>query len=249
MIPLEVESKIKNDLLDEFKNDIHPSVLIEDFVDKFYLLPNQFVYVHHVKQGRFYSKGIKEVLGFDLEMLTPDFFVKHIHPIDLSLVFKVSKAFHKAVLDHFKSIDSQKISLELNYRIRKYDGAYVPIIRHTLPFQFGNQNKVEAFISVCTEISFINSSSQILWRVNNLGEGIFDKYLNINPKNAQSIFSGREVEVLKLIMSGYSSSRIANALFVSVNTVNTHRKSLMRKANVNKTVDLISFAIENGFSK
>jgi len=231
------------------KNEKNDSKAIESFVRDFYLLPNQFIYIHNLKSGRFYSNGIQEVLGFYMDMLTPDFFVKHVHPIDLTLYFKLSKAFYKSVLAHSRLGDPSKISLEVNYRIRKFSGAYIPIVRHTSPYIINSKNEVEAFISVCSEISFMSQSNHMRWRINNLSDDIFDKYMNVKPSADSGVFSGREVAVLKLIMAGYSSSRIADKLFLSVNTVNTHRKSLMKKANVNKTVDLISFAVENGYSK
>lgn len=71
---------------------------------------------------------------------------------------------------------------------------------------------------------------------------------------AQSLKSGvaeniplitrREKEVLKLIAEGYTNPEIASQLFLSLNTVDTHRKSLMRKLNVKNTALLIRYAVE-----
>ena len=67
------------------------------------------------------------------------------------------------------------------------------------------------------------------------------------PKNRLSeILSPREWEVLKLICQEYSSSEIAQKLFVSTSTVDTHRKKLLVKLGVSNTVGLVKYAITHG---
>lgn len=55
----------------------------------------------------------------------------------------------------------------------------------------------------------------------------------------------REKEVLKLIAEGYTNIQIAEKLFISIDTVDSHRKNLHTKLNVSKTAMLIRFAIEH----
>jgi DNA-binding NarL/FixJ family response regulator len=56
----------------------------------------------------------------------------------------------------------------------------------------------------------------------------------------------REIEVLKLIASGYSNQEIANILYISYNTVDTHRKNIMHKLAIKNTAGLVRYAIEKG---
>ena len=60
-----------------------------------------------------------------------------------------------------------------------------------------------------------------------------------------SQISTREIEVLKLIAMEYSTNEIADKLFVSVNTIESHRKSLMKKLDVKNVVGLIKFAMRH----
>lgn len=55
----------------------------------------------------------------------------------------------------------------------------------------------------------------------------------------------REIEIIKLIMEEYSSEEIAEKLFISKRTVDTHRKNIIHKTNTRTLVGLIMFAIEN----
>ncbi len=55
----------------------------------------------------------------------------------------------------------------------------------------------------------------------------------------------RELEILKLIAQEYSNARIAETLFISERTVETHRKNMLRKTNNKTMVGLLRYALEN----
>ncbi len=55
----------------------------------------------------------------------------------------------------------------------------------------------------------------------------------------------REKEILKLIMKEYSSEQIAEELFISKNTVDTHRKNILEKTQIKTLVGLCKFAFRN----
>ena len=56
--------------------------------------------------------------------------------------------------------------------------------------------------------------------------------------------SRREKEVLQLIVDGLTNPQIAEKLFISLHTVDSHRKNLLAKFNVNNTASLIRIAIK-----
>jgi DNA-binding NarL/FixJ family response regulator len=60
------------------------------------------------------------------------------------------------------------------------------------------------------------------------------------------ILTDREIDVLKLIMQEKNSREIAEILFISERTVETHRKNMIRKTNSQSTVGLIKYAYEQG---
>lgn len=73
----------------------------------------------------------------------------------------------------------------------------------------------------------------------------FRNTVTIEDKKVEEILSKREIEVLTLICKEYSNSEIAEKLFLSVSTVETHRKNLIAKLGVNNTVGLVKFALRN----
>jgi DNA-binding NarL/FixJ family response regulator len=55
--------------------------------------------------------------------------------------------------------------------------------------------------------------------------------------------SDREIEIVRLVAEGFSAKQIADHLCLSIHTVNTHRKNIMAKLNVNNTAGLVMYAI------
>ncbi|WP_074723215.1 response regulator [Flavobacterium frigoris] len=73
----------------------------------------------------------------------------------------------------------------------------------------------------------------------------------LNKENAtiDSILTGREVEIITLIALEHSGKEISEKLFISTNTVETHRKNIMKKLKAKNTISLVKFAIKNKLIK
>ncbi len=70
---------------------------------------------------------------------------------------------------------------------------------------------------------------------------VLDEFVHKNMNKFQEL-SAREVEILSMVALGQSSNEIAEKLFISKHTVDTHRKNIMGKLSINRFVDLIRFA-------
>jgi DNA-binding NarL/FixJ family response regulator len=64
-----------------------------------------------------------------------------------------------------------------------------------------------------------------------------------------SELSPREFEVLQLITKGHKTAEIADKLHVSVHTINSHRKNILKKLNIKSPAELIVYAMESGIVK
>jgi two-component system response regulator NreC len=84
---------------------------------------------------------------------------------------------------------------------------------------------------------------------------IIDKFIKrakehneIKPSNRDSLTS-RERQVLEFIAHGFTSREIAEKIFLSVSTINTHRANLMQKLNIHDTAGLVRYAVQQGMVK
>ena len=86
-------------------------------------------------------------------------------------------------------------------------------------------------------------------------EKIFNTVAKDNPKlirqeaNSNSILTDRELEIIKLISLEYSGKEISDQLFISTNTVETHRKNIMKKLDAKNSISLVKYALRNNLVK
>ncbi len=84
--------------------------------------------------------------------------------------------------------------------------------------------------------------------LNRYKSNIFTRYKEKKSKNSEVLrqFTERETEILKLIAKHKSAKQIAEELYISKYTVDTHRKNILEKTGLHKTSELVVFAMENG---
>jgi DNA-binding NarL/FixJ family response regulator len=93
-------------------------------------------------------------------------------------------------------------------------------------------NKNEIFLSPSIAHYFSNDTSKLKTR---------NDYIQFSA----NLITPREQSVLRLIAEGYTNQQIADTLFISVKTADTHRKNMLAKLKLSNTAALVKFAIEN----
>ncbi len=71
------------------------------------------------------------------------------------------------------------------------------------------------------------------------------KASEMKKENAEVNLTARELEIIKLIEKEYSNKLIADSLYLSERTVETHRKNIFRKTKTNSVLGLIKYAYEH----
>lgn len=160
-------------------------------------------------------------------------------------------------MPHKDGIEVLKELSETNYKCRviilsSYDD--LKLIKEVLKLgasgylskQCAGDNIVEAIESVAAGKDYFSQ---------NIQEKIFSSFSgnvteNINNEiSIKSSLTDRELEILKLISLEYSGKEIGKELCISLNTVETHRKNLIKKLNVKNTIGIVKFAIKNNLIK
>lgn len=68
-----------------------------------------------------------------------------------------------------------------------------------------------------------------------------------DEKTGEASLTRREKEVLNYIARGMNNQQIAENLFISPRTVETHRTNIMQKLNIHDAANLVRYALENGY--
>jgi DNA-binding NarL/FixJ family response regulator len=81
-----------------------------------------------------------------------------------------------------------------------------------------------------------------------IANDIKEKYVNsMFQTEVKKDLSLKEIEIVKLITKGMTSKEIADMLFVSPRTVETHRHNILKKLDFQNAAQLSSWAIEQGY--
>lgn len=68
---------------------------------------------------------------------------------------------------------------------------------------------------------------------------------NRKKQKEEAHLTDREIEIIRLIEKEYNNKQIAETLFISERTVETHRKNIFRKTNTNSVIGLVKYAYEH----
>ena len=102
------------------------------------------------------------------------------------------------------------------------------------------QDLISAITAVYRDEAFMSPS---------ISKKVINRYTQRAQKTNDTtcdVLTTREREVLQLIAEGSSSKKIAEALFISPKTVETHRTHIMDKLNIHNRTDLVKYAIRKG---
>ncbi|PKP45113.1 MAG: DNA-binding response regulator [Bacteroidetes bacterium HGW-Bacteroidetes-11] len=106
----------------------------------------------------------------------------------------------------------------------------------------------------CKKSELIEAIQNVLSDEKHLGKGVssilMDSLIkskqNESDKSEEVILTPREKEIIKLIATDISNKEIADMLNISLRTVETHRRNIMLKLNVNNAVALVRYAVKHG---
>lgn len=210
---------------------------------------NQFVYVASYFTNDFpipyLSTGVKRILGYDpQEIKDLSFFYDRIHPEDLESV-KERTANAIDALSGKSGIKLHDHVFHISYRMEHKNGSYVNVQRQTgLLTRDENYNMLTSF-GIYTDVSHLTNSSEVHSMMS--GPEIPGFNFETPESNSNPNFTKREREIIDELAMGLSSKEIADKLFIAKETVNTHRRNMLRKAGVNNSTNLIAYVFKNGF--
>ena len=98
----------------------------------------------------------------------------------------------------------------------------------------------------CQGVARITNSDSQKEILDKFQEFFFEQKSNDNGADS-SLLSEREIDVLKAVALGLSNKEIAEKLFISINTVVTHRKNVTEKLGIKTIAGLTVYALMNNF--
>ncbi|WP_199120034.1 LuxR C-terminal-related transcriptional regulator [Pedobacter sp. ASV28] len=210
---------------------------------------NYFYMIFNMYTGNvdFVSSDVKEILGYEQEEISAAFMMDKMHPDDKTHFLN----FEYKVVEFFKALPYDKIpyyKVQYDFRIKKRDGQYLRILHQAVQIDYDEDN---FYRTLCleTDITHIKQEGVPCFSIIGLdGEA---SYYNIQPMQvftkSYDLFTRRERDILKGIIEGKTSQEMAAQMFISIHTVNAHRKNILAKAGVKTALELVNKSVKEGW--
>jgi len=207
---------------------------------------NQFFYIADVVRLKllFVSKGCKKILGVNPNDFDLSTMIDKMHPDNKSRYGLARVKFIKMGQDIFVRRSGQSM-ISSNFRIMSGSGKYLDILSQgymfysLLPYQ-----SVFSLLVISDLSEFrISRHGYHFYQGDDLG---YFRYPDAQLLKMGHIFSDREFEILQQIAAGLDSELIAKKMLLSINTVKTHRRNMLKKTKKSTTHDLVIELKEKG---
>lgn len=207
-----------------------------------------FVLNHHTLQFEMVSKSVKDIMGYELSEVDLLFLNEKIHPEDLTWFL----TFGGIIISFFSQLPLEKLmkyKVRYDIRFKKNNGNYARLLYQGILIEHDNEGKFLRTLNVHTDISYLKHDGKPTLSI--IGMEGEPSYIDIGTDNmfkeSHDDLSKREKEVLILLIEGRPSKEIGGFLHISKQTVDTHRKNMLRKKNLSNTGELIGKAIRYGW--
>ncbi|PIA78395.1 helix-turn-helix transcriptional regulator [Gaetbulibacter sp. 4G1] len=192
----------------------------------------------------FISKNMNACLGFDINELKTRgmrYFWSRMHPEDLDLWLKALNELMNFTLNDINITERSKMCYTWNYRIKDANDNYVNVVQNTTPLEFDSDEKpiigLAHYTVLDSKIKLDITATAKLLNKNNEYETVY--FNNFSQKLLTNGISNRERDIIRLLVLSHSSKEIGERLNISSNTVDTHRRNILKKLNISSTGELV----------
>lgn len=200
---------------------------------------SQFFSVIHLNKIKYlYTSGqCKKVFGSESFQFNQARLQENIHPDDMR---RLSWVVCQLLKEGGKIFLTSKGRALLSYtlRFRNCNGIFVNFLGQDYLFHTNKPSEVVYAIRIFTNIDCFRMKGITYHQYVGNDLSLF-RFPDEELLAIKTIFSKREIEILKLIESGLSSKEIAEKLFLSLHTVSTHRTNILNKSFKDNISDLI----------
>jgi DNA-binding CsgD family transcriptional regulator len=233
-----------NEFFDNIKSEVNPTTYEKEDFDKFEAIPilnTQCIYVYDFARKKITYCRNARVLGFENDEFSL-FHASNYHVNDRNIINTVTTSAIKHGISG--NMLMHDCCLSLTFRLRKKDGTYIQVLKQTTIYNLDNEDRMTTNVTILSDINFINTPGHVNWSftLKNLDS---DHFENLICGDVRTIFTKRELEVIPYLVKNKSSGQIAEKLFISKLTVDSHRKSIKRKSGCTNMYELMTFASRN----
>lgn len=189
----------------------------------------------HRMQKAIHSQRLLQHLGY----ATPEEADANVYREDALRMYSIGSLYLRYGLTLAPEV-RKHYKLSTDYRIRTAHGTTIRLTEQHIAVELDSKGNIWLSLSSITISPDGDSTAPIKYRLTNVTTGETLILADAEKRLVPSPISERELKVLLLISQGKSSKQIADVLYISTNTVNTHRQRIIEKLSVANTTQAIS---------
>lgn len=189
--------------------------------------------------------------SFDGESL--NLLIERVHPDDFNFMLLCEQYVAKFVKTKITPDKIPKYKFSYCVRFRLKDDTYNLFLLQNIATHVSEHGELLKVMGIHSDISHITETNNYKFSITGLnGEPSYlglelDGIENIKQKETTHLFSDRELQIIRLLGEGLSATKIAKKLYISEETVKTHKSNSFKKANCKNSTSLVRFCLKEGF--
>lgn len=251
-----------NTLFETFNALLHQQVFIKEKLDYTVLdkhipllrtiaqMGNSAVSVYDLCQEEhvYYSSNFGTLLGYNAEEATQkgkEYWDSKIHPEDYIALTLSSMSVLK-LFNQFSAVEKANHKFISEYRFMNASGEYVRVIEQHQSLELDDHGNNWLSLSILDISHNQNETDGFLSQLINFKTGKIIPFQEPGKQVISISLTAREKQVLKMVRDGLLSKEISDQLFISINTVNTHRQRVLEKLGANNSMEAVILATKLG---
>lgn len=203
------------------------------------------------REIKYMHPNIEAILGLSQKNTTFDDIISRIHPDDMEYVAKAESKVLSYIYENIGRENVTKYKMSYCFRFKTADNSYQLFQHQALILTTDEDGGFSKSLNIHTNINHLTDVNNFKATVMSIDEDqpsffTLDVLKSEEQYNENNLFSKREKEVINLLAKGLSTEDIAATLYLSANTIATHRKNILNKADCKNTTELIVKCIREG---
>lgn len=234
-----------------FSEDLDYSLMTKhiEFFNNLDAISNSAISIFDLNKRRhtYFSRKYSQLYGWNTEPEIEEgisYKNNYYHPDDIKGQLEAGIYFLKMALE-LPIRERKDFKLLMEYRLKNTEDIYVRVIEQQMLLENDRNGNIWLAMGIMDLSPDHDLDGPFQCRAINTRTG---DLFHFPPEvlRTSSDLSKREIEILKLIGQGLISKQIADKLYISVNTVNTHRQHIIEKLGVNNTAEALNYSIRFG---
>lgn len=228
--------------------DLSQKEIINQHMDMFNIGEGFYVIFNtQTAEMEYISPKLTEILGYELQEFNLKLLLENLHPEDIPYYYH----YEQSAVRFFSGLSSElffSYKFSYDYRVRTKDGDYKRVLQQVIPIYYFPKGGART-LGIFTDITHLNV--QGIPKLSFIGMKGKPSFYNVHLRDefslSEKLFTKREKEILAHVLKGKNSRQISEELNLSIYTIQTHRKNILKKSGCSNLTELLTKSVREGW--